>query len=195
MISTLLSVASAVLAVILYTRVCYEIYRGKGEYNLASWALWASIEVILTAALIAQQGNYLLVLTFTLGTTISAGFIARFGRSRVIWGKFELLVTLLVLTCLIIWYQSGPKVATIAATIAVFVAGLPQVKEAWEKPQEQSTWVYLGFALANLISVISGKEWSIEERLFSSVSGLYCLLIVMLSLRKLRQLPPDPSPA
>src|SRR3989344_1859430 len=127
-----------------------------------------------------KRGNFWLSLMYTLGGTITVLCISRSGNFR--WEWFDTLVAALVVLCIIIWAIVGPWYATIVSSRALLIAGLPQLKESVEEPWETPVPVYIGYTVANILSILGGKEWTVEERCYPVCAGIYCLAISILAL-------------
>lgn len=178
-----LIVLSVILALGLYIPLCVQIFTGKVKQNMATWLLWGLIDGVAAGSLIVQHGNYLLPAGYTLGAVITTLFIIR--SKSITWTWFESLVTVLVVICIIIWALSGPKMATVASTLAMVIAGIPQLFETYRKPHDTPLIIYTGYIIANGLSAMGAKDWSIEERFYPVCATIYCVAISVLASRKL----------
>jgi hypothetical protein len=100
------------------------------------------------------------------------------------WTRFETFVTALVVVCLVVWALSGPMWATVASSVAVFIAGFPQIRDSWREPNLKTGLIYIGYTLVNLSSFIAGKDWSVKERFYYGLTTIMVLTIAAASLRK-----------
>lgn len=174
---------SVILGLSLFLPLAWQILKGKVRQNMATFILWGSLDGIATGSIFLQHGNYQLPAAYTVGSMI---IILCILRSRTIeWTWFESFVTILVVACIIGWKVSGPYMATVMSSTGLFLAGLPQlVNEAWKKPREFPTGLYLGYCAANILSTLGGKNWSVEERLYPVLAFAICALMVLASSRK-----------
>jgi hypothetical protein len=130
---------------------------------------------MLTISLYQQRRNYLLTLGFALGgVALSVVLLAKGGFA---WGKFETVISILVLASLAVWKFSGPRNATIAVTAAICAAGIPGLVEMARKPQSQAGKVWAGYVLANGLSFFGGTAMMVEERL---APGAFTVLSVLM---------------
>ncbi len=173
---------SVVLALLLYVPLCVQLLQGKAKQNLATWIMWGSLDLIVTITIIVQHGNYFLPAAYVLGCGITLLCMIKFGD--LVWTSFESFVAFLVLVCLIVWGFSGSKIATVASTLAMAIAGIPQLIDCYRRPHGMPFLIYIGYTVANLFSVLGGKNWSIEERFYPIMAGIYCLLFSALASRK-----------
>ncbi len=177
-----LIIASTVLALGLYIPLCIQIVRGTAKQNLTTWLLWATLDLIVVATLIVQHGNFLLPIAYTLGSGITALCIMR--SKNATWTWFESFVTFLVVVCLVIWTFSDAKSATVVSSIALVIAGIPQLVESYIEPWNTPIFIYVGYFTANGLSILGAKNWSVEERFYPVCAAIFCLAVSTLALRK-----------
>ncbi len=176
---------STVVAFCLYIPLTVQIWRGDVKQNLVSWILWFLLDGIVGVALLVQGGNYVLPLAYSAGCLVTVICILK--HREYSWGCFEKLVVILVGICLAIWYFSGPWLATIATTLAVVTAGLPLLADTFKAPDKAPLLIFVGYFFVNTLSTIGGKEWSVEERLYPSANGAFCLCLVLFALRRFKR--------
>ena len=176
-------VISAAIAILCYIPLCRNIYSGIAKQNLLTWALWCSLDAVVAATLITQRGNFLLAVAYTVGSGVTAVFILRTG-DHASWTWFHTMVVGLVIASMAVWYFSGSRMATIAGTTAMLIAGMPQLVDVWKRPKESPTLIYSAYVVANCLAVAGGRDWSVEERFYPVSAGVFCLLITVVSLRK-----------
>jgi hypothetical protein len=182
----------SIFALLIYFPLWWQIYKGAVKQNYLTWILWAILDVIVAATIIVQDGNYLLPVTYAIGSFVTFCLILRVG-DKASWSWFETTIVFLVFASIFIWHSSGSKIATIASTSAMLIAGIPQLVDAFKRPREMPMAPYFGYFVANCLSVAGGKKWSIEERFYPTGAAILCLLIALLAVRKyfIRQpLPP-----
>jgi len=178
-----LRVSSGVLALLLYVPFVMRALKDGGEgQSFAMWALWAVLDTTMTIALIAQGGNYLLTAGFSIGSIVLAFTLLAQGRAS--WSWFETLILVMVLICLGVWKVSGPKMATVATTVAILIAGIPGAVELWRHPQPAVGRLWGGYAVANLLAFVGGHSWTIEERLAPGAFTLQTLLMLAVGYRR-----------
>lgn len=175
--------AGSILALLTYLPLWKQIRSGKAKQNLLTWALWVTLDVVVAATIIVQKGTFLLPVTYTIGGSATIVLIWKSGN-KAIWTWFETMVASLTIISMVIWYFSGGKMATIASTTAMLIAGIPQLIDAWKKPQDMPLLAYFSFFIANGLSTAGGKSWAIEERFYPLSAAIFCFLIAGLAIRK-----------
>ena len=157
------------------------------EQNFATWMLWAMLDTIATISTILEHGkNFWLQGGFVLGSVVVTILLIK--RKQTKWTIYETVVSFLVFCCLVFWYLKGNDAGIIASVVATCIAGIPQLFLTYKKPATTPTLTYLLFSLGGFISFIGGTAWTVEERLFSGETAVSCLIIVLLSMRKIKQL-------
>jgi hypothetical protein len=173
----------SILALLTYFPLWAQIKRKSVKQNLLTWALWAVLDIIVMASIIVQKGNFLLPVAYTIGSTVTVFVIFKSG-DKSSWSWFETLITTLVIICVAVWYTSGSKAATVASAMAMVVASVPQIIDAWKNPLDMPVLVYFSCFIANCLSIAGGKNWSIEERFYPVVVTIICFVIFVISARK-----------
>jgi hypothetical protein len=177
-----LVILGALVAFGAYVPLWQGIRAGKPQ-NLLTWILWGTLDAIITASIIKQDGNYLLPMIYTVGSTIT-GYLIWKSQGEMVWKRFHTLITILAVASMVIWYFSGVQNATIASSLAMMIGGIPQLEDAWEKPEDMPLIEYAFFTLANFLSMMGGKSWAIEEWFYAFTATVFCFVMVVCSSRK-----------
>lgn len=180
----ILKIAGGIMALVMSVPMFIAILKENGAgQSFATWILWTALNTILTVSVIQQHGNFLMLLGFTVGAGAAA--LALMYQRQFRWRTFETVVLFLVIACLVVWKLSDAKLATIAATAASVIAGLPGLVALWKNPQRKVGNVWIGFTFANALSFFGGATMTVEERLAPGVFTVTALLMVMASRRNL----------
>ncbi len=159
--------------------------KGIKDYSFASFILWAVLDGIACTAYFLQKGDYILPGLFTLGSmSISILLLA---LKQIKWGGFEYFILALVVICIIVWFTSGPYGAAISSTIAVGVAGIPQLISVILKPKRKAVIIWTLFTLANLAFYFSKPGDDIDSfilnRFYPLTNGIFSFILIFLSFR------------
>ena len=169
------------IAALVYVPLFIGVWQKKVQQNFATFFLWGLLDAIAAGSILMKGGNFLLPAIYTL---LSVTVLIAIMRSKTFkWGLVEWITLSLVFVCMVIWAVAGPTEATIASTIALAIATIPQLKDMWEEPQKALIRSYVGFTLANGVSILGGKDWSIAERFYPTVSTIMTVLCVLVLLR------------
>jgi hypothetical protein len=185
----ILKIAGGALALLLFIPFIRVIVKEGAEgQSCATWFLWTVLDIVLTISIVAQHGNFYVPLGFAIGDLLV--FVLLIVRYRFRWGRFETVIMLMVIGCIIGWKVAGPKIATISATMGICFAGIPGFLEMLKHPQRKIGNVWAGYILANLLSFFGGASMSIEERFAPGVFAL-CALVMFAASRARKPLAPE----
>lgn len=173
------------MALVLFIPMIAGILKGgAASQSCATWLLWAALDTVLTVSIIDQRGNFLLPLGFAIGDVLVVLLLVANGQFT--WGRFETGILMLVLGCVAGWKLGGPRLATIAATLGIGVAGVPGLKAMWKDPQRKLGTVWAGYVLANGLSFFGGTAMTVQERFAPGVFALCSLAMFAASRRNLK---------
>ncbi len=158
---------ACVVAVVAYCFMARGLLAGDSEQNFTTWILWGVLDGIAAATIFFQSGSWAIPAVYAVGSTATAFLILKSGT--VSWTWFDTMIICMVVACMVIWKVSGARTATIASTVAVTIAGIPQLVETWKKPEGSPFPVYLMFVVGNSLATAGAKSWSVEERLYPAV--------------------------
>ena len=121
----------------------------------------------------------MLPLMFGVFSLIIAGALVLRGKFR--WSWFETLVTVAVIVCIVVWLSAGSTAAFWASILSLFLASLPQMVEAHNKPEAMFRIPWLFYWLACFVTVIGlisqGKE-RIDELIYAGM-GIFTLGVMI----------------
>lgn len=167
----------ALAALYAYAPLWISVHRKTADQNVLTWFLWATLDGLIGLTLIIQHGNWLLPIAYAIASSITVAFLV-YEKNSAEWTWFETAIVAMFVISLIIWKVSGIAMATVAASIAMVIGGLPQLKDAWRRPQMMPLFSYLLYLVGNGLSTAAGKNWSIPERFYPESATAYCLVII-----------------
>lgn len=173
---------SGVIGILAYILLITALLRTTTEQSFAAFLLWALLDLIATVTAILEHGNYWLALSNAIGSTVITLLLIY--KKQVSWSWIESMTAFLVVVCLIIWYVAGEQAGIIASGLAVVIATVPQMNDTWRKPEATPLGVYFVFLGANIVALLGGKAWTIEERFYPACGIFLCSVIVVFSVRK-----------
>jgi len=178
----LLSPIGGIIGLAGFVMLIVALLRSGTEQSFAAFFLWALLDSIATATTIIQHGNYWLPLANAIGSATITLILVR--KKQVSWTWVESMTAFLVVVCLVIWYTSGERAGIVASSLAVVIASIPQMVDTFKKPEATPSLVYSVFLISNILSVMGGKEWTIEERFYQCCGVFLCTVITAFSFRK-----------
>jgi hypothetical protein len=170
------------ISIIAYILLIIALLRTKTEQSFAAFLLWAMLDLIATVTTILAHGNYWLALSNSIGSTVITLLLIY--KKQVSWSWIESMTALLVVICLIIWYFAGEQAGIMASSLAVVIASVPQMADTYKKPEATPLGVYVVFLAANIVALIAGTAWTIEERFYPCCGIFLCSVIMLFALRK-----------
>ncbi len=174
--------AGAIVGLIAYLFLVIALVRNHTQQSFTAFLLWALLDSIATITTILESGNYWLALSNAIGSTLITVLLII--KKQVSWSWVESMTALLVVICLVIWYTTGEQAGIVASSLAVVMASIPQMVDTYKKPEATPTLIYIIFLAANVLSLIGGMSWTIEQRFYQCCSIFLCLVIIGFSLRK-----------
>ena len=184
---SVLLILGSMFAMLAYFPLAKLIKKDPKGYSFASFMLWAILDVICMIS-IYLEGNltYILSLVFVLGSGYIAYMLYKLKQRT--WGKSENVICFLIIICLYVYYTSGNIGATIAATTATVLAGVPQVIAIWKNPDRKALPIWFLFATGSSLIFLSASGWDFENfisgRIFPLANGSMAILLFFISATK-----------
>ena len=178
---------SFVLGLFLYLPLAYQILtpnlKHKVEQNITSFVLWFLLDVVGAWTMYQEHGNYQLSLAYAIGC---AGIIFCLLKkhSEFKFSKYEKLTSVVVLITIAVWIINGPRYAIVCASFGILVASIPQIEDTMKMPEHMPFGISACYIFVNLLSVIGGESWKIEERLIPIANMGISIIFTTLSARK-----------
>lgn len=172
-----------------YVPLIIGIYETKGEIQrFSTWIMWTVLDIISLTIALKQRESYAVILAFTIGGI--AVTLTLIHLNRVGWGSTENLVLGAVILSMATWVHYGLfkkdwDRATIFATIAQIIAGIPFLVETWTHPDLSTFIPYLGLFTVNYLTLMAAEGWTIKGSFFSGCFLIYNIALLIPLLPKL----------
>ncbi|MEI9920857.1 MAG: hypothetical protein WDO14_18995 [Bacteroidota bacterium] len=177
-----LALIGGVVGLVAFLLLIINLLRSNIEQSFAAFLLWALLDTIATVTTIIEGGNYWLALSNAIGSFLIT--VILISKRQVLWTWVESMTTVLVIICLLVWYTLGERAGIIASSLANLIAGIPQMVDTYKKPSGTPSLPYAVFFVGNVISLMAGKAWTIEERFYQGTSIILTVIILAFSLKK-----------
>jgi hypothetical protein len=177
-----LALLGGIVGLVAFILLTIALLRSTTEQSFAAFFLWALLDAIATVTTIIEGGNYWLALSNATGSAIIT--IVLVAKRQVSWTWIETMTSILVVICLVVWYTSGEQAGIVASSLAVLIAGIPQMVDTFRRPESTSSLPYVVFFIGNVMSLVAGRAWTIEERFYQCVSISLTIVILVFSLRR-----------
>lgn len=164
--------------------VAFGIYLAINDVhqNVITWILWTILDAfIMFSSIAAGNKRPWAPMGYTLGSILVTIIILTKGEWH--WGLVETIALIGVTIATIFWVKAGPKSAVIASTLAMTIAGIPAIYDAWFQPDYGSWWLWGGVAFSCILTCYGAKAWTIEDRFFPCASFIFNIGMMILMLR------------
>jgi hypothetical protein len=152
--------------------------KGTGEgLSLTTFGLWSALAWITSFTMLKQKANPAVPMIYGMGATATT--IVLLIKDKYTWSEFDTFVAILVVICIILWITTGPRWALILSVVAGAIAALPFIIMTWKSPEKSLIIPNTGFFLANTLSLISAKAWTVEDRLLFGVNTFLTSFLVI----------------
>lgn len=166
-ISSILTVA----AVIPYIR---DILRRKTKPRVVSWFTWSLLGGISAAASFAAHQYPAAILSTFSGIECLTIVILGFKNGDKHFELFDVGCQIGAFVGLILWWiYNSPAIAIVAAILIDFIAGLPTLRHAWRRPNEETWTTYALSGLGAAFTLAAVNDYMIT----SAANPIYLVLI------------------
>ncbi len=173
-----LGVLSVVVAALAYIYMVISVAVGTGEgVSLTTFALWSTLAWITGFSILKQGANPAVPMVYGVGSALTALILLLKGSFQ--WSGLDTVITILVVVCIVLWLTMGPRWAMIMSIMTTVIAGIPFVVMTWKAPASSPIIPSSGFLLANFLFFLSGKKWTLEDRLYGGVNAVFTSLLVI----------------
>lgn len=175
-LSDTLQLIAGIIGFAAYIPLTIGILKNRTRQSFAAFLLWGLLDTIAMISAIWQDGNFWLAASNVAGAFSIAALLLM--KRQFEWSKIESITCLLVIVCLAVWYRAGNTGAIVASSVAVVIAGLPQMAHTRREPGETPVKIYLIWLTANILSFIAGKAWTVDERFYAACGIVLCVSII-----------------
>lgn len=175
-IHEILQLVAGIIAFSAYIPLTIGIVRNTARQSFAAFFLWGLLDSIAMVGAFLQEGNFWLAASNVAGTFTIAGLLLY--KRQFEWSPTETITCFLVVVSLVIWYTAGNTGAIVSSSLAVVIAGIPQMAHTKREPAQTPIGVYLIWFAANIVSLAAGKAWTIDERFYAVCGLVLCSAIL-----------------
>lgn len=154
----LLSGLVAILAALPYIR---DVLRHKTKPNTITWFTWSVLNIITAIAALSGHAYQTAIFAFATGlcTTTVTLLSLRNGFRK--YTTFDIVCQVLAVISIVAWRLTDrPALAIVLTIIASFLASLPTIRHAWQKPQEETWQFFVIDGSSGLLAALSVQNIS-----------------------------------
>lgn len=162
-----LAVSAAVISVFSTLPYILDIVKSKTKPNIVSWFTWTLLTAIATSATFAAHEPRTALLT--LGGTVATAAVVVFGLKYGVakFGKFDILCQVFAVLGLVFWLIfNSPTIGIIVPLGVDFIALLPTLKHAWQKPFEETWLTFTIGTAAAILTICSLSTYSLNSLVY-----------------------------
>ena len=145
--------------------------------SFTTFALWAALAWISGFSMLKQGANPAIPMVYGVGATSVALILLI--KGKYLWTGLDTTIAVMVAICVVLWKTRGARWALILSVVAAVIAGVPFIMMTWRAPSLSPIISNSAFLLANFLSFVSAKKWTLQDRLYSGVNVGVCLALVI----------------
>lgn len=184
------SIAAIVVTFALFIPYVFSIRVGKIKPHVFSWVVWGLGTVIVFFAQLADGAG---IGAWPIGIsgviTFYIAFLAYVHRGDTVVTQRDWLFFLLALSALPFWFiTANPLWAVLTLTFADLMGFGPTVRQAYNRPCNESVWFFALAALRNLLVIFALEHYSMTTSLFPAAIGVACMFLSLMLVYRRRSI-------
>lgn len=158
------------------------IVRGESKPHVFSWIVWGMTTfIVFFAQLQGGGGKGAWPIGVSGAIAIAVAILAWWRRGDSSITRADWTFFLMALGSLPLWYFTADPVWSVVVLTAADVLGFgPTLRKAHERPYEENLTFWWMFTVRNSVSIAALEHFSVTTLLFPAVTGVTCLLLVLL---------------
>lgn len=178
----MLSVAAGVLFVIAFVPYIRSILRKETKPAKASWIIWASLDYLVFAGMLAEHTVNGQILGAVIGATTVIGLAIKFGTPG--WTNLDKFCLGGAVLGIALWKVFGnPTFGIVTACTVAFLGSIPTFVSAWKDPSRENKLAWTIFWVSCVCAVIAIPHWTLADAaqpiaFFAIESTMMCILLI-----------------
>ncbi len=160
------------------------IIRKKSKPSLATWSMWSvMLTITLVMQVMAGKQDPWGMLAAAVGTVLITILLIVYGEKK--WSRFDTRCMMLSLVAMLVWIIAGSALAQVASLLALIIAGIPTIRNAWKNPKDENSLTWAMFALGFTLTLVGVVDLSSYINWIQPVtSTIFNSTIFLLSIRR-----------
>lgn len=146
---------------IAYGWIIHDVRRGAVQLALSTWLIWSGVNILIYAALLAQNIFSWQMSAYVFGTLIVT--VLAFFRGTWQWSRLDTTVVLLAFVAMILWSLTSATVAVVMSLTAETVGSVPMWAAMWKDSKSQSEVPWVLFWIAAAFGLVAVDSWTWSE--------------------------------
>lgn len=158
----IISIIAGVLFVIGFVPYIRAILRKETKPAKTSWIIWASLDYIVLAGMIATHTVNGQIVGAVIGATIVIGLAMKYGTSD--WAKIDIFCLIGAIFGIVLWRIFGnPVFGIITSCVAAFIGSFPTFLSAWKDPGHEDKLAWTIFWASCVCAMIAIPKWTLAD--------------------------------
>lgn len=177
----ILSVFAGLLFLMAFFPYIKAIRRGETKPRKSTWLIWATLDTIILASLIAKHAVNGQILGAVAGAWIVTLLAFRHGESG--WKRLDIFCLAGATVGLILWAVTRDPVLGLGISIVVLLIGaLPTIVNAWKHPEQENKLAWTLYWLSCLCAILAIGDWTFvnaaQQVAFTIIDTTMILILV-----------------
>lgn len=157
-----LSVIAGILFIIGFIPYIRAIWRGETKPAKASWIIWATLDSITLAGMIAKDTLNGQILGAVIGAWVVVILALLYGTSG--WTKLDKFCLSGAVLGIILWQAfSSPVLGIMTSLSVVFLGSFPTFASAWKNPAQENRTAWTIFWVSCLLATAAIPRWTLAD--------------------------------
>ncbi len=158
----MLSILAGLLYIVAYVPYIRAIVRKEAQPAKASWIIWASLDTITLAGMIAKHALNGLIVGALVGAWTVVVLALKHGKSG--WTRLDKFCLGGAVLGLVLWGVSGnPTFGIVTSLTVMFVGSFPTFVSAWKDPGNENRTAWTIFFVSCIVAMLAVPEWTVAN--------------------------------
>jgi hypothetical protein len=159
---SILSILAGLLYVVGFVPYIRAILRKEAQPAKASWIIWASLDTITLAGMIAKHAVNGLIIGALIGAWMVVILALKYGKSG--WTRLDQFCLGGAVLGVALWGVSGnPTFGIVTSLGVVFLSSFPTFASAWNDPSKEDRTAWTIFFISCVVAMFAIPAWTLAD--------------------------------
>ncbi len=141
-----------------------DVVKRKTKPKVVSWFNWTLLTVISGSASLSDHQYAAAIMSYSLALMCLSIAILGWHNGNRQFDSLDVFSQIgIVITLILWWIFNSPAVAIIAVIVIDFIALMPTLKHAWQKPHEETSQLFLMTGSGAIFTILAAKNITITS--------------------------------
>lgn len=161
-ITYVLNLLSGALFLGAFVPYIIAIWRGFTKPSLVTWLVWAGLDYIVVAGMLAQETLNGQILGACAGAT--AVVVLALWRGTTKWSKLDVFCLASAVLGVVLWQMAGnPNIAILTSAATALIASIPTFVSAWNDPSRENKTAWTIFWVSCVVALLAVPAWDVAN--------------------------------